>query len=79
MTTVWILMKGEDYEGGDVLGVYASRDLARGAFAQAAAGIPFAIDDARHEPDGSVHLYGGCDWLSLAPYSVLTTPEVDSR
>jgi hypothetical protein len=29
---VWILSKGEMHEGGSVLGVFADRDLARGAF-----------------------------------------------
>ncbi|MFD5184081.1 hypothetical protein ACFWMQ_16000 [Streptomyces sp. NPDC058372] len=29
---VWLLMQGEDHEGGNVLGVFATRDTARGEF-----------------------------------------------
>ncbi|MEV0015433.1 hypothetical protein [Streptomyces tendae] len=59
---VWVLSKGEDHEGGDVLGVFASKGVARGPFAEAARSIPFDLDSAWQDDDtGAVHAHGGCD------------------
>ncbi|MFJ4682046.1 hypothetical protein [Streptomyces sp. NPDC088789] len=44
--TVWVLSTGEDHEGGLVLGVYASKDAAKGPFIEAAHRIPFDLDQA---------------------------------
>lgn len=74
---VWLLMTGEDHEGGDVLGVFATRDLAKAAFQEAAERMPFALDDARQEKDGSLHLHGGCDWISLTPHDVKTQDAIE--
>ncbi|MDF2708141.1 MAG: hypothetical protein K0R62_3793 [Nonomuraea muscovyensis] len=71
-SVVWILESGEDHEGGAVLGVFNTRDTAMGAFVEAAQRMPFGLDDAREEADGSLRLHGGCDWLSLGPYPVQT-------
>lgn len=76
--TVWILSKGEDYEGGSILGVYATKDAAKGPFLQAAQGIPFAIDDAWQDEDGAVNVHGGCDWVSLEPHPIITTPQLNA-
>ncbi|HEY5834912.1 hypothetical protein [Streptomyces sp.] len=73
---VWILSSGEDYEGGTVLGVYATKDAAKGAFVQAARGIPFAVDKAWQDQDGAVHARGGCDWVSLEPHQLITRTEL---
>ncbi|WP_399559628.1 hypothetical protein OIA45_48680 (plasmid) [Streptomyces chartreusis] len=69
---VWILSKGEMHEGGEILGVYADRDLARGEFTAQALSMAFPIDDARQNDDGSIHLDAGCDWLALEPHPVTT-------
>ena len=73
-------MSGEMHEGGEILGVFLDRDLARGAFVTAAQRIhqSFGIDDLRENEDGSVHLEGGCDWLSLDPHTVTTALELDA-
>ncbi|MFD7978851.1 hypothetical protein [Streptomyces sp. NPDC059071] len=76
---VWLLESGEDHEGGTVLGAFATRDAAKGAFVEAAQRMPFALDDAREDDDGSLHLHGGCDWLSLRPYPVQTQTEISTR
>jgi len=74
--TVWILSKGEDYEGGHTIGVYASKDLAKGPFLEAAQSIPFDLDDAWQDDDGAVHAHGGCDWVSLEPHPLITRGQI---
>ncbi|MET9222371.1 hypothetical protein ABZX65_26905 [Streptomyces sp. NPDC003300] len=74
---VWVLSKGEDSEGGDVLGVYASKDAAKGAFAEAARSIPFDLDGAwQDEETGAVHAHGGCDWVTLGPHPLITRAQL---
>ncbi|MFF9271136.1 hypothetical protein EF919_18175 [Streptomyces sp. WAC02707] len=74
---VWVLSKGEDHEGGDVLGVFASKDAARGPFTDAARSIPFDLDSAWQDDDtGAVHAHGGCDWVSLEPHPLITAPQL---
>ncbi|MFM9373234.1 hypothetical protein [Streptomyces sp. Da 82-17] len=77
---VWILSKGEMHEGGDIVGVYLDRDLARGAFVTEAQELHdrFSIGDAQHDNDGSLRLYGGCDWIALEPHPVVTAPQLDA-
>jgi hypothetical protein len=69
---VWILAAGEDYEGGNVIGVYATKNLAQDDFLTAAKKIPFGIDKAWKDDDEAVHVHGGCDWVSLEPHTVTT-------
>ncbi|GGS96435.1 hypothetical protein [Streptomyces violaceus] len=76
--TVWILSSGEDHEGGHILGVYASKEAAKGPFVQAAASIPFDLDAAWQDDDGSVNVHGGCDWVSLEPHTVIAGPQIDA-
>jgi hypothetical protein len=76
---VWILSKGEHHEGGSVLGVFAERDLARGQFVIEAQNMAFAIDDARQEDDGSIHLDAGCDWLALEPHPLTVREELPAQ
>lgn len=73
---VWILSSGEMYEGGTVLGVYASKDVAKGPFVNAAARIPFDIDKAWQDDNGAVHAEGGCDWVSLEPHPLITREQL---
>lgn len=73
---VWILSTGEDYEGGHIVGVYATKELAKDDFLTATAKIPFSIDKAWKEDDESVHVHGGCDWVSLEPHTVTTQREL---
>ncbi len=76
---VWILQRGEMHEGGTILGVFLDRELGRGKFVAEAQTIhrTFGIDDLREEEDGSYHLAGGCDWLSLEPHKVTTALEIE--
>jgi hypothetical protein len=75
---VWVLSKGQIQEGGNVLGIYADKDTALGPFIKAANEIHdmFEIDDAHQAVDGSVHLTGGCDWLSLEPHEVISHVQI---
>jgi hypothetical protein len=77
---VWILSEGEMHEGGAIVGVYLDRDLARGALTAAAQKLHdrFTIDDARQDDDGSIHVEGGCDWITLEPHPVVTNVQVES-
>lgn len=74
--TVWLLSSGEDHEGGYVLGIYATKDAAKGPFIDAASDIPFDLDEAWQDDDGAVRVYGGCDWVSLKPYPLITRTEL---
>lgn len=73
---VWVLSTGEDHEGGDVLGVYASKEAAKGPFAEAARNIPFDLDGAWQDEDGAVHAHGGCDWVSLVPHPLVSREQL---
>lgn len=75
---VWILSKGEDHEGGRILGVYASKETAKGPFVEAARSIPFDLDKVWQDDDGAVNAHGGCDWVSLEPHTVVTAPELNT-
>jgi hypothetical protein len=57
--TVWIVMVGEPYEGGSILGVFATEDVAH-AFAS-------KNDEERHEE----LLYM---WTTVTKHTVITTP-----
>ncbi|MDQ0809838.1 hypothetical protein QFZ63_001552 [Streptomyces sp. B3I7] len=76
---VWILSAGEMSEGGNILGVYMDRELARGALVAEAQKLHdrFTISDARQESDGSIHVEGGCDWIALEPHAVVTARELE--
>lgn len=73
---VWVLSTGEDHEGGDVLGVYATKEIAKGPFAEAARNIPFDLDRAWQDEDGAVHAHGGCDWVSLVPHPLVSREQL---
>jgi hypothetical protein len=73
---VWVLSAGEDHEGGIVLGVFASKEAAKGPFAEAACDIPFDLDNAWQDGDGAVHAHGGCDWVSLKPHVLVTQTQL---
>lgn len=74
---VWVLSTGEDHEGGDVLGVYATKEAAKGPFAEAARSIPFDLDSAwQDEESGAVHAHGGCDWVSLVPHPLISSAQL---
>ena len=77
---VWILSKGEMHEGGNIIDVYLDRDLAHGDFVEHAKQIhdTFGIDDLEPAEDGSIRLYGGCDWLALEPHTVRTRRALDA-
>ncbi len=75
---VWILSSGEMHEGGTVLGVYASKDVAKGPFVQAARNISFDLDRAWQDETGAVHAHGGCDWVSLEPHALITQTELSA-
>lgn len=78
---VWVLSHGEHNEGATIDGVYADRSIARGNFAAKATEMSriFGIDDARQDPDGSVHLDMGCDWLALEPHPLITRNQISTN
>lgn len=74
---VWVLSSGEDYEGGTVLGVYASKEAAKGPFVEAASKIPFDLDEVWQDGDGAVNAHGGCDWVALEPHPLITQAQIN--
>jgi hypothetical protein len=78
MQQVWILSTGEQHEGGRVLGVYADKELAKGQFVTEARNLHFAVDDAQQDPNGAIHLYAGCDFLSLEPHQLIVRNEIEA-
>lgn len=74
---VWVLSTGEDSEGGYILGVYASKNAAKGPFVEAAKKIPFDLDRVWQDDDGAVNAHGGCDWVALEPHPLVTQTQVD--
>lgn len=76
---VWVLSAGEDYEGGTVIGVYASKEAGKGPFIEAARKIPFDLDKVWQDDDGAVNAHGGCDWVALEPHALVTAPQIEDR
>ena len=80
---VWIIEMGEDHEGSMILGVYATRELARGDFLKYAQNLGErfggdGFDRAESEANGSIYLHNGCDNLTLRPYGMLTQAELEA-
>jgi hypothetical protein len=74
---VWIMETGETGEGGSVIGIYASRELAREDFyAQVAIMLDrfceSTPDRAERREDGTLDVQVHCDWLTLRPEPVVT-------
>lgn len=76
LPTVWILTTGELYEGGSVVGVYATKELAKDDFLTAVQRIPFDIDKAWQDDDQAVHVEGGCDFVKLVQHNVTIRREL---
>lgn len=68
---VWVLTQGEDCEGGFVLRVYATAELAHADFMEAVRGMYRSVDDAKRNEDGSLYAHAGCDRICLDPYDVV--------
>lgn len=80
LSTVWVLMQGERSEGGDVLGVFATRDAAKGKFLSALASLPFEVNHIWRDGDtDAAHVEAGCDWLSLEPHEVRSQSELEAQ
>lgn len=77
---VWILTYGEADEGGDILGVYANKNLGLQPFVTEARTIhrPFRPSDIREDKNGAIHFECGCDRLSLKPHTVTTTAQISA-
>jgi hypothetical protein len=78
---VWILEAGEADEGGNVLGIYADRDLARDDFIAEAVKMcdgfgERAPDLSERRENGSLRVEVHCDWLTLEPHPVVTAPRL---
>jgi hypothetical protein len=77
--SVWVLEKGDRYEGGGVIGIYTDRDLAKNDVVELATAM-----DALHrrvygtgvdvsvEADGTINIASKAEWLSLAPRALVT-------
>lgn len=74
---VWVLSKGEDHEGGYILGVYVNKEAAKGPFVEAANSIVFGLDKVWQDGDGAVNAHGGCDWVSLEPHPLISQAQID--
>lgn len=73
---IWVLMKGEFHEGGDLLGLYWTKGGAYDDFVEEASYMDstFGIKNAWTDDDEAVHVHAGCDWLSLFPKEVKGDP-----
>jgi hypothetical protein len=69
MNRVWVVSRGENHEGGEVIGVCATHD---GALALAAAQKPDSGLWANQEleADGTLCWSSGCDWLEIRLFTV---------
>lgn len=78
---VWILTEGELCEGSTIQGVFATRELGHGAFAELAQKLNdrFGIREADVREDGGLYLEGGCDWIELAPHDVIEQLAITGR
>jgi hypothetical protein len=71
---VFIVIAGEDNQGGSVEGVFASADAARQFVKNRFVGRDFvaAFFDEGHERIGDVDRWenSGCDWIEIQPHEV---------
>lgn len=40
--------------------------------------MSFAIDNTRQDENGAIHLYAGCDFLSLEPHQLIVRIEIEA-
>jgi hypothetical protein len=80
MSEVWILQRGEDHEGGFIIGVYESKEAAFADFAADAHSLHErfnrGLDAAEQQADGTLYLHSGCDWLTLSPHAVIGVSQI---
>lgn len=74
----WVLMKGELCEGGKLIGLYATRELARDDFlAEVKDATRLSeIRQVYQESEDDIEVEVGCDWIRLTLWEVKTTPEL---
>jgi hypothetical protein len=74
MREVWLVEAGEDYEGGSVLGVYSTKELAMSALEEKRTILLKRFDGnndwakVSEIEHGSFH--SGCDWYSIDRYTI---------
>jgi hypothetical protein len=68
MNRVWVVSRGEDHEGGEVIGVCATHD---GALALAAEQRAYLGPwEKELEADGTLRWSSDCDWLEIRLFTV---------
>lgn len=77
--TVWVLEKGDKYEGGGVIGIYADRDLAKDDLVETATAMDVLYRrvygtgvSVSVEADGTINIASKSEWLSLTPRALVT-------
>ncbi len=63
-TYIWVLMQGEDYEGGHLISIYATEKSARKAAASFAP-VEHGWKLHRQEADSTIWRDGGCSWVEI--------------
>lgn len=69
MSNVWLLEKGEDYEGGSVLGIYSTEELAMEALVEQR-NKQLVRERGPSEIDCG-GFYSGCDWWCVSARTVI--------
>lgn len=70
---VWILMKGESEEGGDVIGVYADEKTGLAAFTAKVKETRAQLVDSYDTREAGHYACADRDWLQLEPHEVRAT------
>ncbi|MER0477070.1 hypothetical protein ABR737_01625 [Streptomyces sp. Edi2] len=74
VSAVWVLEEGEEYMGGCLKGVFCDPFRAFEAF-RAAAGPHTPLGDFQLQPDNSMRVSVGCDWVQLRLLAVRSRAE----
>ncbi|GAA4705476.1 hypothetical protein [Streptomyces youssoufiensis] len=64
----WAVSTGEIGQGGEVLRLFATREMACEYVRRE--GLPFSLDRAREQEDGSLYVEGRTDWLGVDLHAV---------
>lgn len=73
MTTVWLLESGELHEGGHVISVFATRELAQQVLESYAVSPTRSFSWECKWNEDRTYFKAGCDWWSITERHIHTT------
>ena len=71
---VWAIQQGEAHQGGHIIGLYFTKQAARGDFTRAARHLRVTISEDAWKDNEPVRWRDDCDWLTLEPLQVKGEP-----